>query len=138
MNDLVPALILRMQEQMREMPQIPLETQHIFAGGLYCRVLPRPAGTLIIGKKHLKEHLYMVIKGRVSVTNGEDTPIEICAPAVIVSKVGTKRAVLALEDSICLTVHRTDETDLEKVEEDLVEPEANDLYLPGNVLKRLT
>jgi hypothetical protein len=39
------------------------------------------------------------------------------APYTFVSEVGTKRVVHALEETIWTTVHVTDETDLEKIED---------------------
>lgn len=127
-------LVWKLQEAMSTMPQVQLETQHYFADGMYCRVLPRPAGTLIVGKVHKKEHFYMVVKGRVKVTT-DDGMKEIEAPAVIVSSPGTKRAVLALEDSVCLTVHRTDSKDLAEIEGELLEPDETALFGPENRLK---
>ena len=104
--------VMRLQEMMRELPQAELETFHYFADGMYARVLPRKAGTLIVGKIHKKEHFYIVTKGCVEVASEEGTEIYHSGD-VIVSKPGTKRAVLALEDSICMTVHRTKKKNLE-------------------------
>ncbi len=41
------------------------------------------------------------------------------APVTFVSKVGTKRAVYAEEDTIWTTIHITNETDTDKVEDAL-------------------
>ena len=128
------AAIERLQAEMAKMPQAELTTEHYFADGMYCRYLPRPAGTLIVGKVHRKEHFYMVVSGRVRVTT-DDGVVDISAPRVIVSKPGTKRAVLALEDSVCLTVHRTDNTDLEEIEAELVEPDVLALFDAHNKLR---
>lgn len=48
--------------------------------------------------------------------------MDIEAPYTFVSEPGTKRAVLALEDTLWTTVHVTDETDLEKIEEYVIAP----------------
>lgn len=112
-------------------------TQHLFADGMYCRVLFRPAGTLIVGKQHRKCHFYIVAKGRVSVTDGDGPAVEYGAGTILVSKPGTKRAVLALEDSVCLTVHRTKYKNLEKIEKQLIEPDATALYDASNKRKLL-
>jgi hypothetical protein len=108
---------------MRQLPQAHLETFHYFADGMYARVLPRPAGTLIVGKVHKKEHFYIVCKGKVQI---EQDVYE--AGTILVSKPGTKRAVLALEDSICMTVHRTNKHNLDKIERELVEPDKTALF----------
>lgn len=114
--------IARLQREMEKMPQVELPTEHHFADGMYCRALFRPAGCLIVGKVHRKEHFYIVCSGTVKVTtdNGME---EITGPKVIISKPGTKRAVLALTDATCLTVHRTENTDVEEIERELIEPE---------------
>jgi hypothetical protein len=62
---------------------------------------------------------------------------DIEAPAVVISSPGTKRAVLALEDSVCLTVHRTDKTDLAEIEAELIEYDPTALFGPDNKLKPL-
>jgi hypothetical protein len=122
--------VWQLQEALKDLPQLPLETLHYFADGMYLRWLYRPKGALIIGKVHKKEHFYLVIQGKVQIEREVHT-----APAVIVSKPGTKRAVLALEDSVCITIHRTNERDLDKIEVELVEPDPASPYLPGNILK---
>lgn len=129
-------LVERLQRAMREFPQLEMDTEHYFADGMYCRVLPRPKGALIVGKVHKREHFYMVVSGKVAVTVGE-VVTEYTAPAVLVSKPGTKRAVLALEDSVCLTVHRTDKTDLDEIERELIEEDPTTLFNSSNKLKSL-
>jgi hypothetical protein len=125
--------IVRLQEAIRDLPQAQFETFHYFADGMYARVVARSAGTLIVGKVHKKEHFYIVAKGRVQI---EKDILE--AGTVLVSKPGTKRAVLALEDSICMTVHRTNKKNLEKMEKELIEPDKTALFDASNKLKRLT
>jgi quercetin dioxygenase-like cupin family protein len=126
-----------LQREMLKIPQLELQTNHYFADGMYAREVIRPAGCLIVGKVHKKEHFYIVTKGRIAVTTDEGVR-EISAPAVIVSKPGTKRAVLALEDSVCMTVHRTDNTDIDVIEAELVEADDIALFDAHNRLKELT
>ena len=119
------------------MPQAELETVHYFADGMYCRAVIRPKGTLIVGKVHKREHFYIVTKGKVEVASDTETKTYE-AGAVLVSKPGTKRAVLALEDSICMTVHNTDNTDLEEIEKELIEEDTTALFDSRNKLKVLS
>lgn len=126
--------IVRLQEMMSQLPQAELETTHHFADGMYARVVARPAGTLIVGKVHRREHFYIVAKGRVQVANGGDAQ-EYGAGTVLVSQPGTKRAVLALEDSVCLTVHRTKKRNLNRIERELIEPDNTSLFDASNRLK---
>lgn len=122
-----------LQAAMVQLPQAELETWHYFADGMYARVVPRAKDTLIVGKVHLREHFYIVAKGRVRVTGGDEV-VDLEAPAIIVSQPGTKRAVLALEDSVCMTVHRTDKKDLAEIEAELVEPDDAALFNHENKL----
>lgn len=134
----VSQAIWALQKAVSELPQAKLETSHYWADGMYCRFLPRPAGTLIVGKVHKKEHFYVVCCGTVSITNGEDPAVEVTGPRVIVSKPGTKRAVLAMTDAVCMTVHRTDKTDLDEMEAELIEPDHTALFDARNDIKALT
>ena len=135
-TELMRSKVIRLEDAMREMPQAQLVTEHYFADGMYCRLVARPAGCLIVGKVHRKEHFYIVAKGRVEVVM-EDGPKVLEAGTVLVSKPGTKRAVLALEDSICMTVHRTNKKNLDKIERELIEEDAGALFDARNELRRI-
>lgn len=128
-------LVLRAERMMRELPQEELVTDHYFADGMYARVVGRRAGVLIVGKVHKREHFYIVARGSVRVM-GDDGPVEYAAGSIVVSKPGTKRAVYAIEDSICLTVHRTDKTDLAEIEKELIEDDPEALFDEQNQLKK--
>jgi len=126
--------IMRVEAVMRVMPQVEFVTNHYFADGMYCRELTQPAGTLVVGKVHKREHFYIVTKGSVQVAMDEGVKI-FTAPTVIVSKPGTKRAILALEDAVYVTVHRTNKKNLDKIEKELIEPDPKALFDSANRLK---
>lgn len=125
-----------LQRTMRDLPQLELPTKHYFADGMYLRELFRPAGCTIVGKVHKREHFYIVLSGEVTVTGDGKPPERIKAPRIIVSAPGTKRAVYAHVDSICITVHRTTETDLDAIERELIEPDETALFDAHNRLKQ--
>jgi hypothetical protein len=100
---------------------------------MYCRTLFRPADTLIIGKCHKREHLYIVASGTVTIA-GDGYRETVTGPKVFVSKPGTKRAVYAHTDATTMTVHRTDETDLDAIEAELIEEDATAMYDAENKL----
>jgi hypothetical protein len=110
-------------------------TSHHFADGMYCRVLFQPAGILVVGKMHKKTHFYVVCSGTIAVANGDDPAKEITGPAVIISEPGTKRAIFAVTDTTYLTVHRTDKTDLDEIEEEVIIPDETALFDARNKLK---
>jgi hypothetical protein len=127
--------IKRLQEAAAKLPQIQtLRTEHFFIDGVYCRSLYRPADTLIIGKVHRKEHMYIVASGEVTIV-GNGYKERIIGPRVIVSHPGTKRAVYSHTEATCMTVHRTDETDLDKIEAELIEPDETACFDAHNLLK---
>lgn len=109
----------RLEAYMRDMPQREIDTVHRFGGGIYAREITIPAGTLLTGKLHKTEHLNIVSKGRIVVWT-EDGMKEVAAPFTMVSRPGSKRVGYALEDTVWTTLHATTETDLAKLETDLI------------------
>ena len=109
---------------------LELEPTHRFCNGVYARELFMPQGTLIIGKIHRHEHLNIISHGSVSVIT-EDGLEHFCAPHTFISKCGTKRVVYAHTDAIWTTIHPTQETDLEKIEEQIICKDYDDLELLG-------
>lgn len=126
--------IERLKDSMLGLPQVTLDTKHHFADGMYCRELFRPAGTLIVGKVHKREHFYILLSGEITVS-GDGTRERFKAPQVMVSAPGTQRAVFAHEDSLCITVHRTDSRDLAVIEREIVEHDEAALFDARNELK---
>lgn len=102
-------------------PQVEIEPVHHFASGLYAREITIRAGTLLTGKIHRTEHLNIVSQGRIIVWT-EDGMKEVSAPFTMVSRPGTKRVGYALEDTVWITIHATTETDLAKLEAELIAP----------------
>lgn len=117
--------IKKLQDAVAQMPQVPMEAQHLFAPGMYVRMLPLAAGTVAVGKMHRHVHPAMLIQGSVTV-NTERGMERITAPHVWISQANAKRVVLVHEDCIFVTVHLNpdDETDLDKIEAAHIVPEA--------------
>ena len=106
---------------MLEQPQVEIEPTHYFADGIYAREIVIPAGTLLTGKIHRTRHLNIVSKGKIAVVT-EDGQKIIEAPCTFVAEAGTKRVGFALEDTVWTTIHASQETDLEKLETELIAP----------------
>jgi quercetin dioxygenase-like cupin family protein len=126
----------RLQAEMVKMPQVELQTEHYFVPGMYCRRVFRPAGTLIVGKIHKQPHFFLCAKGEI-IAWTEKGMKKLQAGDVVESQPGTKRVTLATQDSIGVTIHKTDETDLEKIEAELVEPDITGLFDSSNKLKQI-
>ena len=59
--------IRRLQAAAAKLPQAQLFTEHFFIPGVYVRMLFRPADTLIVGKVHRQEHMYIIASGEVTI-----------------------------------------------------------------------
>lgn len=126
----------RLQAEMIKHPQADLKTEHYFSPGMYCRKVFRQAGTLIVGKVHKEPHFFMCAKGEIIAWT--DTGMrKLQAGDVIESKPGTKRVTLAVTDAIGVTIHRTDKTDLDEIEAELIEPDDTALFDSSNKLKKI-
>jgi quercetin dioxygenase-like cupin family protein len=126
----------RLQSEMALMPQAELTTEHHFSVGMYMRKVFRPAGTLIVGKVHKEPHFFLCAKGEI-IAWTESGMKRLQAGDVVESKPGTKRVTLAVTDAIGITIHKTDKTDLDEIEAELIEPDTTALFDANNEIKKL-
>ena len=104
--------------------------KHTFAGGCYIREIYNPANELIITKIHKKEHPFFLMKGEMSILTEEGIQ-NIKAPYQGVTKPGTKRAIYTHKECIFITVHATNNTTIDDVEDEVFCTKYEDL--PPNV-----
>jgi len=135
----LPALGMRqkvqaLQDVISQLPQYEPETTHTFHAGMYCREVWRPAGAIIVGKVHKKEHFYLVVSGTVAITTDEGVK-SVTGPTLLCSKPSTKRAVYAETDALCMTFHVVDAKTIEDAEQELVEEDDSSMFTLGNKLK---
>ncbi len=121
--------IFLLENEMKKLEQIEITPVHYFANGLYAREIFIPKGVLLTGKIHKTEHLNILSKGDITVWT-EDGMKRLQAPFTMVSRPGTKRVGLAHEDTVWTTIHATNETDLEKLELELIEE--TEIFLERN------
>ena len=95
----------------------PLE--HSFADGMYIRKMTAPRGMINVSKLHKTNHPFFILEGSVSILT-ETGIIRITAPHFGITKAGTKRVVYFHEDTVWITCHATKETDLEKIEDEVI------------------
>lgn len=125
----------RVQEALAQLPQYEPRTTHYFHAGMYCREVWREAGVMVVGKVHRKEHFYLIVSGTVCISDGIGEPQRFTGPHMIKSEPGTKRAVYAETDVLCMTFHRTDATTVEAAEAELVEEDPAAMFNAGNQVK---
>lgn len=126
----------RLQSEMVKLPQAELQTEHFFSPGMYCRRVYRPAGTLIVGKVHKEPHFFLCAMGEI-IAWTETGMKKLRAGDVVECQPGTKRVTLAVTDAIGITIHKTDKTDLDEIETELVEPDDLALFDSSNKLKQI-
>jgi hypothetical protein len=108
-----------LENEWRHLPQIELPLKHTFAPGAVAREMFLPADSFVIGKIHKFAHLNIISQGDVSVVT-EFGMERYVAPCTFLSKPLTKRALYTHSDTIWTVVHVTAETDLQKLEEEVI------------------
>lgn len=93
---------------------------HHFATGVYGRELFIPKGNVIVSKIHRGKTFNVIAKGKIAVICPNKGYNVYDGPFCFVSEPFTKRVVIALEDTLWITSHGTDKTDLNEVEEEII------------------
>jgi hypothetical protein len=111
--------ILQIEAQILQMPQVELPIDHYYIEGVYARSMFIPAGTLLTGKIHNFESIAILAKGTIRITNGTESYV-ISEGHIMVDQPGVKRLGYAETDVVFITVHRTDNTEIDAIEDELV------------------
>jgi hypothetical protein len=114
----------------KECPQIQCEEKHHFGPNIYIKEVTMPAGSLIIGKHHRMEHLCNMMSGRMIVVDSDGNRSELIAPMTFMAKPGRKIAYI-IETVVFQNIYSTSETDIEKLENMLVD-NSKELLEEGN------
>lgn len=96
---------------------IPL--RHMFSNGVYTREISVPKGTYVMGKIHRHEHPSFLIQGAIIVMT-EGGVERVDAYSAMLSPPGVKRFFFTLEDTIWVTVHRTNATNVADAEKEII------------------
>lgn len=117
--DITPDRIEALEGAMLAQEQVDCPVTHHFGPGIYIREVAIPAGTLAIGHKHKAPCMNILLKGALRViVDGEAKTLH--APVIFNSGPGRKIGY-ALTDCVFQNLHATEETDLERLEEELIE-----------------
>lgn len=109
-----------LQASLGGLPEVECPLQHVFAPGAYARTIFVPAGTVVVGKIHKHQHLNILSQGEAHVLTESGGVERLHGPMTMVSPAGTKRAVYAATDLVWTTIHLTNETNLEKIEDETI------------------
>lgn len=117
----VRQLIDEAEEAMAQMPQVEIPLRHDFADGLYGREILIPAGTLLTGKVHRHADLNFVLYGEIDVVT-EGGLKRVKGPCWFAGKPGAKQIGYAHTDTLWITVHATENRDLDTLEDEILLP----------------
>lgn len=115
-----------LEKEMEPFKKADVEIIHHFAPGVYAREMRVPAGVMLTGKIHRYAHLNIMSEGDATIVK-EDGKVRVQAPFTFISAPGTKRAFYSHSATVWTTIHPTDETDLEKLESELIAENYEDL-----------
>ena len=104
------------------LPRVDLPVTHRFMDGLYIREIQIPAGTMLTSMVHKTQHPFVISQGSVKVTSDNEGSVIYEAPFTGITEPNTRRALHALTDVIWTTFHVTNETDIAKIGEEILEP----------------
>jgi hypothetical protein len=96
--------IYRLEAELLKLPQVDMPVDHDFCNGLYARTMHIPAGTVLTGAIHKEESFFLVRKGELIVST-DSGPRTLGPGDMSVSKIGTKRAGIALTEVEVTTFH---------------------------------
>lgn len=99
---------------------------HSFADGCYIRQIYNPKGAILVTKIHKVKHPFFLLKGDMSILS-EEGEKRIKAPFYGITTAGTKRIIYCHEECVFVTVHVTKETDLEKIENEIIAKSFDDI-----------
>ena len=112
----IPALTA----QMKAMDQVHCPSTHAFQDGYYCRQTIIPAGTLVVGRRHRKPSINMLLSGRVVlIVDGRTVALE--APESFVSDAGEQKIAYAVTDILAANIFETSCLTVEDVEREVFE-----------------
>lgn len=117
--------IKQLQKIVGTAPQIELPLKHHHSVGSYVREIFMPAGSVVIGKEHATRHLNIVVRGRCTVwtVDGKHIYDAKDGPITFESMAGVKKVLYMHTDVVWMTVHPTDETDPDRLENMFIRPE---------------
>lgn len=96
--------IYRLEAELLKLPQVEMPVDHAFCNGLYARTMHIPAGTVLTGAVHKEESFFLVRKGELIVST-DSGPRTLGPGDMSISKIGTKRAGIALTEVEVTTFH---------------------------------
>lgn len=111
------AAVRELENQLLQLPQVDLRTEHLVHSGMSARTTLIPAGTVLTGALTNCDNI-CVVCGDITVTTDEG-PQRLTGFHVIKANAGAKRAGVAHADTWWTTFHLTDLTDIAAIEDEM-------------------
>tara|TARA_R110002126_G_scaffold31045_1_gene100549 strand:+ start:5003 stop:5419 length:417 start_codon:yes stop_codon:yes gene_type:complete len=108
-------ILAKYEEFALAQPQIDIPVSHRIHGGMYARQITIPAGVTITGQIYKYDHLEFMISGDATVAS-ETGPARLKGYHSLSGHSGKKRAITAHEDTIWMTVHPSNGTNGEQIQ----------------------
>jgi hypothetical protein len=112
--------IQAIEKEMLQHEQAECSVVHRFGPGIYIREVTLPAGIVAIGHYQKTPHLNVMLAGKVSLVNSDNTLSLLEAPLTLLMPPGRKVGYIH-ETVVWQNIFATDETDVEKLEEMFIE-----------------
>lgn len=119
----------RLEQAIADMlPPVDLPLHHEFCRNeqgevkQYVRSCVLLAGSLWTTKIHKTEHPFFILKGHAVVRDVNGRDLELFGGCWGKTTPGTRRAIVALEDTVWVTVHAVGTDDMDLIEQELIEP----------------
>ena len=127
--------IEKMESELLTLDQIQMPVEHRFINGMYAREITIPKGTILTGAVHKFDYVDIMLSGDIAVATPDGVK-RLKGINIMEGPAGRKRAGYAYEDTRWLTVHKTDTTTTEGIEDVLtVRTIAEFLSLPASEKK---
>jgi hypothetical protein len=117
---ITPEMVGITVEKMLTLPQAPCPVVHRFGPGVYIREVFIPAGTFSIGHFQKQSHSNFLVKGSVTMLNGDGTTTFLEAPFFYVSTPCRKIGYIH-EDMVWQNIYATTETNVDVLEKMLLD-----------------
>lgn len=118
-----PDAVRVLEAAMLQQPQVIVPIEHSAFGGMSIRRADIPAGTALTGALTKRDNVCIVI-GDITVTTDEG-PQRLTGIHVLPAKAGAKRIGVTHTDTVWITVHRTDLTDIAAIEAEMTDEAPN-------------
>lgn len=111
--------VRQLESAAMELPQVPIQTDHVFHAGMYARTIKIPAGVVLTGAQ-IKIPTILIISGD-TLVYGETGSTRYTGYHVALGKSGRKQAFCALQDTYLTMLFPTDATTADEAEREFTD-----------------